>query len=296
MIMKPFNIKHSICVTLVSLLFVQVQYAQVGVGTVTPEGILDLETTSEGIVFPRVALTASNVEAPVTNPNGGSIVEGTTVYNTSLTTNASNNVYPGIYSWNGSKWAPQFMMEESVKFEQTGGDQRTTIRNSNSNPNPNDDEDISGLTNRTFKPKYSGTYRIEVRANFAAGEIDDFTSSDAISLATSEGAFFFTLSGSGVDIDPTSAIYDYNEGWLYTHSYSTHNSIESPALEDNIVPHYGSLVYYKYLIANTAYTFNLSVCITTGHDYFLNNGDTGDGRGHVGHDVPCSVEFTFLED
>ncbi len=296
MIMKPFNIKHSIYITLVSLLFVQVQYAQVGVGTVTPEGILDLETTSEGIVFPRVALTASNVQAPVTNPNGGNIVEGTTVYNTSLTTNASNNVYPGIYSWNGSKWAPQFMMEESVKFEQTGGAQRTTIRNSNSNPNPNDDENISGLTNRTFKPKYSGTYRIEVKANFAAGEIDDFTSSDAISLATSEGAFFFTLSGSGVDIDPTSAIYDYNEGWLYTHSYSTHNSIESPALEDNTVAHNGSLVYYKYLIANTAYTFNLSICITTGHSYFLNNGDTGDGRGYVGHSVPCSVEFTFLDD
>ncbi|PKA83384.1 hypothetical protein ATE92_1536 [Ulvibacter sp. MAR_2010_11] len=294
--MKKITHTNLTYIVVLMLFSIQIHYAQVGIGTVTPRGALDLGSTTQGIIYPRVALTANNVQAPVTNPNGGNIVAGTMVYNTSLTTNAANNVYPGIYAWNGSIWSPQFIMEEYKKYEQTSVCQRTTIRQSNSNPNPNDDEDIAGLTNQTFTPKYAGTYKVEVRTNFGAGQLIDFTSLDAISLATSEGSFFFTMSGTGVDINPASSSYDYMEGWLYTHSYSTHNSNDSPALQDNTYLHNASLVYYLYLVGGTAYNFNLSICITTGHSYFLNNGDTGEGRGHVGHDRPCSVEFTYLRD
>ena len=268
--------------------------AQVGIGTNTPEGALDLESSTQGIVYPRVALSSTSVASPVTNPNGGALANGTTVYNTELTTNGSNDVSPGIYVWYNGEWLAQHLREDYRRFAQTGGCQRTTIREGTSNPNPNNVDVIAGLTSRTFTPKYSGIYRIEVGANFASGAIDEFTTDDAISLATSEGSFFFTMSGAGVDIDPTSTTFDYTEGWMYTHSYGAHNSIESPALEDNTVPHFSTLVYYKYLLANHNYTFTLSNSINTGHDYFVNNGDSGTGQGHIGHDQPCSVEFTFI--
>jgi hypothetical protein len=294
--MKHFTIKHIYCAVFLGIFLIQPLMAQVGIATTTPRGALDIGSNAYGIVYPRVALTANNVQAPVVNPNGGSIVAGTMVYNTTQTTNAANNVYPGIYAWNGSIWAPQFIMEEYKKYSQTGGCQRTTIRESNANPNPNDDEDIAGLTNQTFTPKYSGTYKVEVRANFGAGELIDFTNLDAISLATSEGSFFFRMSGAGVDIDPTTSSYDYTEGWLYTHSYSTHNSNTAPAQQDNTKLHNSALVYHLYLVGGTPYTFNFSICIMTGHSYFLNNGDSGNGQGHVGHDRPCTVEFTFLKE
>lgn len=283
---------------MVTLFTCSTVFAQVGVGTITPEGILDLESTSYGVVFPRVALTASNAQAPIINPEGGALAIGTTVYNTVNTSNGSNDIYVGIYSWNGSVWAPQFILEEYEKFEQTGGCFRTTVRESYTDPNPNDADNLPGLTNQTFTPTYSGTYRIEVKTNFGGGTIDDFTSLDAISLATMEGAFFFSMSGLGVDIDPLpgAAAYDYSEGWLYTHSYSIHNDSESPALEDSTIPHTASLVYYEYLTAGENYVFNLSNCINTGDAYFINGGDTGTGQGHVGHNIPCSVEFTFLKE
>lgn len=294
--MKLFNLKYILLSLVAGLVFQSTIQAQVGIGTVEPEGILDVESTTQGIVFPRVVLTSTIVEAPVVNPNGSNLVAGTAVYNTTASNNGTNDVYPGIYIWSGSIWSPQFNMEQYEKFEQTGGCFRTIIREGTSDPDTSNAASITGLTGRTFTASYSGTYRIEVKANFGAGAIDPFTSSDDISLATSEGSFFFYLSGAGIDIDPSSTFYDYSEGWLYCHSYSSHSDIESPALDDNTVPHYGSLVFYEYLSAGQVYTFTLDNSINTGHSYFVNNGDSGTGQGHVGHDVPCSVEFTFLQE
>ena len=293
-IMKRYRLTYNI--TFLFLLVASVAGAQIGIGTTTPEGAIDMSSTSYGVVFPRVALTSSAVEAPVTNPAGGSLAVGTAIYNTATTTNGSNDVYPGIYAWSGTQWSPQFIMEDYQKFEQTGGVQRTTIRESYSNPEPTDVDNVAGLTGQTFTPKYSGTYRVEVRVNFSAGEIADFTALDNISLATMEGAFFFSMSGTGIDIDPTSTSYDYTEGWIYTHSYSAYNENESPALNDIQNVHVGSVVYHLYLLAGDTYTFNVSNCTYTGNDYFVNNGDSGTGRGYIGRDFPCSVEFKFLGD
>jgi uncharacterized protein (TIGR02145 family) len=52
--------------------------AQVGVGTTTPAGALDIVSTSSGIVLPRVANSSV-----VVNPNGGAIENGTMVYDLS---------------------------------------------------------------------------------------------------------------------------------------------------------------------------------------------------------------------
>ena len=299
--MKKTVFKLNYCTLSVLLILFSIQNhkAQVGIGTVFPEGALDLNTTTQGLVFPRIALTASNVESPIINPNGGGLEEGTTVYNTSLTTNGTDDVYPGIYSWDGSIWAPQFVMSDYKKFEQTGGCYRTTIKESYGDPNPSDVDNIAGITNQTFTPKYTGTYKVEVKTNFGAGEATDFAASyDEISISTTEGAFFFKLSGLGIDINPIpgSAQYDYSEGWIYTHSYAAYNSIETTPLDYNTVKHNASSVFYLDLTANEDYLLNLSICIITGDGYFVSNGDSGDGQGHVGHDIPCTIEFTFLQE
>lgn len=76
----------------------------VGVGQTLPKGILDIDATDRGVVFPRVALTASNVQAPVINPQTGTIPAGTVIYNTATAGTSPNNVSPGLYFWNGTRW------------------------------------------------------------------------------------------------------------------------------------------------------------------------------------------------
>ena len=81
--------------------------AQVGIGTTTPAGALDLNptiATNYGFVAPRIALTSTILQAPVVNPQTGVIPAGTVVYNTVTAGVAPNNVGPGLYYWNGTKW------------------------------------------------------------------------------------------------------------------------------------------------------------------------------------------------
>lgn len=78
--------------------------AQVGVGTTNPNGALDITSTTQGMVPPRVALTATNVAAPVVNPAGGALVAGTFVWNTNTAGVMPNNVSPGLYYWDGTRW------------------------------------------------------------------------------------------------------------------------------------------------------------------------------------------------
>lgn len=79
-------------------------FAQIGIGTTTPNGALDINSSTQGLIVPRVALTACNATSPIINPNGGSIVEGTIVYNTATNGVSPNDVVPGFYFWNGASW------------------------------------------------------------------------------------------------------------------------------------------------------------------------------------------------
>ncbi|WP_298397413.1 tail fiber domain-containing protein [Flavobacterium sp.] len=75
-----------------------------GVGSSLPEGLLDVKSTNNGVLIPRVALTSVLVQAPVLNPQTGNIAISTLIYNTATNGVAPNNVYPGFYYWNGAKW------------------------------------------------------------------------------------------------------------------------------------------------------------------------------------------------
>ena len=75
--------------------------AQTGIGTTTPSPSAKLEVASsnQGFLPPRIAFTATNAASPVTSPATGLLV-----YNTATTGTAPNNVSPGYYYWNGSAW------------------------------------------------------------------------------------------------------------------------------------------------------------------------------------------------
>lgn len=79
-------------------------FSQVGIGTTIPGAALDIVSNNQGLLIPRVSLTATNVSAPVINPSVGVIESSTLVYNTATSGVFPNNVIPGFYYWDGIKW------------------------------------------------------------------------------------------------------------------------------------------------------------------------------------------------
>ncbi len=268
--------------------------AQVGIGTTSPQGALDIESNTFGMVYPKVALTNTSLPAPVINPTGGALAIGTVVYNTATTQSGTNNdVSPGLYVWNGSAWMPQFPMEDYKKYEQTGGCERVPFDSR---------EEIAGLEwgTNVFVPKYSGTYKIKVTTSFGAGEFKDISSSTGnnVSTGTAEGNFLFTCirqEGNNTEIDGTAM---GSNGAVYCHSYSAYNENNSPAKAYNSVNLDASRVYTRNFIAGNHYDFKLEILLdrldTSSKRNFVGNGTSGEGLHHVGHDIPCTVEFTFL--
>ncbi len=87
---------------------------QVGIGIAAPSGgaKVDITSANEGLLIPRVALTALNSNAPI----GPTITTSLMVYNTATSGAAPNGVYPGHYYWDGTKWVRQvdFIVERWV--------------------------------------------------------------------------------------------------------------------------------------------------------------------------------------
>ncbi len=75
--------------------------AQVKIGTdvenINPASILELESSTQGVNFPKLALTSTTVAAPLL---GNVHVAGMTVYNTAT----AGDVTPGLYTNSGTAW------------------------------------------------------------------------------------------------------------------------------------------------------------------------------------------------
>ncbi|MEZ4858330.1 MAG: hypothetical protein R2781_05925 [Flavobacteriaceae bacterium] len=239
-------------------------FAQVGINTINPEGILDISSTTTGFVLPRIALTSTIVSAPVTNPNGGAVAVGTVVYNTATTNTGSNDVVPGIYVWTGSRWSAKFTKKDAELFLQT-----SALRTQSNAGYQN----ISNLTSRTFTPKYTGIYKIEISVNFGSGYVNN--NNPQTDVASITGNFRFTFDGT--------------DRFIPIHSWGVQGVTNYYLIWEQ-----ASIVLYESLDAGTAYSFNLAVDQLDG-TAFVNSGNSGNGRGYVGYDVPCSVEFIYLE-
>ena len=89
--------KHILLIHLfiLSIISIELQAQNVGVGTNTPDNSakLDINASSKGVLIPRVALTISTSASPITTPQNSLLV-----YNTATVT----DVFPGYYYWSAS--------------------------------------------------------------------------------------------------------------------------------------------------------------------------------------------------
>ena len=256
-----------------------ITYAQVGINTTTPNGILEVNSSSNGLVLPRLVLTATNVMAPATNPQTGNIPVGTTVYNTNTTNTGSNDVTPGMYSWDGTKWVPQFNRKQSAFYEQSNSIR--TLSNE-------DQRNIPNLVNRNFIAKYTGKYRVALSVNYGGGNAKvpnqgsgSGKSDGNLNIALESGIFYFTFNGTTYQIP--------------AHSYST--AYDSSVSATNYFAIWRQYTFETYvtLTANQTANFNLTFDQDAAFE-FIGSGNSGDGRGHIFYDIPCTVEVTFMGD
>lgn len=73
-------------------------FAQVGIGTTTPNAALEITSTNDGLLIPRISLSATNI-ATITTPTASEMV-----YNTNTSAVGPNQVTPGFYYWDGALW------------------------------------------------------------------------------------------------------------------------------------------------------------------------------------------------
>jgi hypothetical protein len=102
--------RHLLLACLGPLLITQALAQNIGINVngAAPDGsaLLDIDGSAlpanaqRGLLIPRVALTASNVAAPVVAPTTSLLV-----YNTATAGAPPNNVIPGYHYWTGSAWA-----------------------------------------------------------------------------------------------------------------------------------------------------------------------------------------------
>jgi len=240
------------------LLLSSITIAQVGINTTDPKGILDFNSTTLGVVYPNVALLAADNPTPVVNPQGGALAAGTVVYNTNTTqTGAVTDVFPGIYVWDGSKWIVHYKKRQSELHNQTA------VLRTEANF-LGDWQDIPGLgvsDTKTFTAKYSGLYRMEVKAYFAGGRSE---TNNSIFVSQASGQFRFLFNGIPNNFE-TSAFSAYSS---YIASGTHYEGIWK---ESNVTD-------YVKLIAGQTYPFSL--CFDA-YDApgFIGNGSTTTGGG-----------------
>lgn len=118
--MKQINIlQHIGCL----IFLIQMSYSQVGIGTITPEGALDIVSTNDGLLIPRVALT-NTTTSTITTP-----IKSELVYNTAT----SGDVTPGYYYWETTTTVASDRWIRLV----TSGDNWSTTGNSGTSPGTN---------------------------------------------------------------------------------------------------------------------------------------------------------------
>ncbi len=267
---------------LTSLLNVLSMTAQVGINTANPQAALDIQSSNYGVVMPRLALNSTLNESPASNPQGGNIPAGTVIYNTATTNNGANDVSPGLYVWTGTQWDPQFDRKEQAMFESVLGIRTEPLIGLLP-------ASIGGLTNQTFTPTYTGTYKVIVSVNYGGGvakqpDEDGSPASDGdLNIARQTGTFDFELDG----------VHRYIPVGAYSTNYD--NSVNIPVGGDR--KFYAIWQEYTWtgfvsLQAGVGHNFNLSFIQDLAPEF--ENEGSGNGRGYIAYDLPCRVEFIYM--
>lgn len=116
--MKSYTFKKSLIFSII--LFINIVNAQVGVGTTSPNGALDINSTTDGLLIPRVSLTATNI-ATINTPTVSELV-----YNTNTSSSGPNQVTPGFYYWDGATWIKLNTGSNTVSYWSPNGNSGTS--------------------------------------------------------------------------------------------------------------------------------------------------------------------------
>lgn len=112
--MKTISLRAVFCFCIYFLSTLSIKAQNVGINATgsAPDASagLDIDFDNKGLLVPRVALTASNSESPITSPTTSLLI-----YNTATSGTAPYNVYPGYYFWNGAAWQ-RFKTVKNRKF------------------------------------------------------------------------------------------------------------------------------------------------------------------------------------
>ena len=144
---------NKITLTLAIGLFACIVSAQVGVGTSTPAGALDVTSTTDGLLVPRVAL-ANTTTATVLTPTKSELV-----YNTAI----AGDVTPGFYYW---ETTPTVASNRWVRLAAGNNNDWTLTGNAGTTPATNflGTSDAQPLVIRT-----NNTEKIRVKSNGKVG-------------------------------------------------------------------------------------------------------------------------------
>jgi hypothetical protein len=190
--MKPFKslIAGAFCMCTLALYSQNVAINTTG-AVANTSAMLDIDATTKGLLIPRVALSATNNNAPV----GAGIATSLMVYNTATAGAGNTQVTPGYYYWDGGQW---------VRFI-TGalpGPAWMVTGNAGTNPAVN----FAGTTDAVdFVFRTSNTERMRITAGGNAG------------IGTSAPAFLLTLglTGGVFGVENTASFLAKNAGGGY---------------------------------------------------------------------------------
>jgi hypothetical protein len=148
--------------------------AQVGIGTTMPDGALDVTSTSDGILIPRVDLIALNNASPLTLP-----ITSELVYNTGASLSPA-----GFYYWDGTKWV-QLMTTLATSWNTTGN---SGLSGSTNFMGTTDAIDVAFRRNNTNAGKIGSTSTSFGVGALASGSSTNSTAFGNNALAVSTGS------------------------------------------------------------------------------------------------------------
>jgi len=274
-----FHFKKLFAFTFFVFIFNSMLFAQVGVGTTTPKAALDVTSTNQGFLMPRIALTATNVPTLI-NPNGGALEVGTMVFNTA-NTSGTYGVKKGLYYWDGSYWVSNTHQYYKTNFTQTSD---LSVATSTSFTN------IPGLNAKTFTAPYSGEYQIIFSGYLGTETVNDKTTNvgsgkDVSGYAATgyvEGKFRLTINGVSADKYSYSVSYyrssDGTSGANGTDIYQLFNEV--------------TIITTVNLTAGTVCTLNAAYSGDNDDNISNTNAHVVGSMGVLGNE--CEINVTYL--
>lgn len=283
--MKTVTKNKQLAIGLFLMFTSYVSLAQVGIGQNSPKGALDVNSSTMGVVFPVVALVDATTET-VVNPDGGSIVAGTTVYNTTTTSAGADSLYPGVFFWTGSKWQSQRERKDNKLFLQD-----TSVRTGSDDATYGTSGDQSiNFDSNSFTPIYSGKYAIHLTVHYGGGNLNAPTGSQYVNFAKEGGVFEFTFNGTTHSFDLSTYSAYNNDSDFNGGSVRISTNIFRQVAED----------YEETLTAGTAYPFTLTFNQDTAPGFEADGDEIvsppEDGRGYItiSDSIKCSIEINYV--